>query len=1158
MNRIKQKIVAFILTMLTVLSVVPLTSSAADSIKKALTPDKTVNFAVMSDMHYYTKELAGGYNEAFMQNVKTALAREPYQSVGIVDSALAAIADHAKKNGIKYLILSGDLTSNGEYDAHVALANRLNRFESETGIQVIAINGNHDINRSKATTFASGKAEAARQTTPEEFKEIYQNLGYDIAYHTYTPSKGKANMLSYSVRADGYRFIVMDTGKYSSDVTDSGEDIAETSGCLTKEATNWVLTEIAEAKAAGETVIGVNHHNFVPHFDAEYTIIRGFVIDDWQELTDKLTDAGMHFAFTGHIHDSDIARTVTDDGETLNEICTDSLTAFPNYFREVSATTDASGKATLKVVSCDVDCVEPVTVNGETYEQPYRVRSLGDTFFGKEGLEGTARNLIGAYAEKFSEQAEDEGMLGMLAGLGLDLESLLGDLLGDGLKVGDVELFTTKNLMAFIEDLLNQVYEAYLKNPQATTDYLINSINKLLKLQVSDLPNSRFVDEYGFGSKTEPGTFEDLVECLLVYKYEGKLHMSDDAFMMDALDKLENGDTAFKIFDVLVDIVANDLLQEKVLADLDLNLGEFFPDGTSLECVGTVINVIMKAAFLGDTSLLNISNKILEAAEKLGVVEFTSLWGIAEYYMDLYLTDPQIQGVGQTLTNIVREFAYDNNYTEDVNTTLVYNGKVAVEATRANYRIPTLVATALGKDQTSRNISWYTKTSVTGTDIEIIPYTSNPVFSGKSSVPYGVKVNSKTIRKTRSYPGIDLGVLGFMDYEFPLNRHLIEVSGLQPGQRYLYRVGDASKGWWSETGEFKLADGSDETTFIHIGDQQSQSAQQYETFASVIEKAYEMFDSDFIINTGDNVDHGDNFRQWQWMFDTASETLMKTTMMSAAGNHEDKGSYAIEDNFYFANIPDQDTETGTYYSFDYNNIHVAVLNTNDLDDDDSLNDDQVEWLIEDMEASDADWKFVAFHKAMYSNGSHYNDDDVCEIRDELCKLMPQLGIDMVFQGHDHVYLRTDAMIDNKVEDVKTSTTSFDGKDYTVKESPVGAVYVISGCSGVKIYNQKDESLTDEYFPRAEIIVDVKDSVFSGVRIKGDTLYFDAYSVDVETDTATNIDSFAIRKDLSVKKGTGVSSSVDLGKLFQKIIAVVVPVFESFFTIIFNFIGSKAW
>ena len=110
-----------------------------------------------------------------------------------------------------------------------------------------------------------------------------------------------------------------------------------------------------------------------------------------------------------------------------------------------------------------------------------------------------------------------------------------------------------------------------------------------------------------------------------------------------------------------------------------------------------------------------------------------------------------------------------------------------------------------------------------------------------------------------------------------------------------------------------MADGTGDTTFIHVSDPQSQSAQQYATFATVLEKAYELYDSDFIVNTGDNVDHGDNFRQWQWMFDTASDTLMDTVMMSASGNHEGKGSYAIEKNYCYSNVPEQDTESGIYF-----------------------------------------------------------------------------------------------------------------------------------------------------------------------------------------------------------------------------------------------------
>ena len=91
-NKIGKKILSIILTALMVLSIIPLSTSAVDSIKKGLASDREINFAVMSDMHYYPASLAGSYNEAFMKSVSTTIAREPYQSVGLVDSALAGIA----------------------------------------------------------------------------------------------------------------------------------------------------------------------------------------------------------------------------------------------------------------------------------------------------------------------------------------------------------------------------------------------------------------------------------------------------------------------------------------------------------------------------------------------------------------------------------------------------------------------------------------------------------------------------------------------------------------------------------------------------------------------------------------------------------------------------------------------------------------------------------------------------------------------------------------------------------------------------------------------------------------------------------------------------------------------------------------------------------
>ena len=222
-----------------------------------------------------------------------------------------------------------------------------------------------------------------------------------------------------------------------------------------------------------------------------------------------------------------------------------------------------------------------------------------------------------------------------------------------------------------------------------------------------------------------------------------------------------------------------------------------------------------------------------------------------------------------------------------------------------------------------------------------------------------------------------------------------------------------------------------------------------------------------------------------------------------------------------------------------------MLNANNLNEDEGFSDDQIEWLKKDMAASDADWKFVATHKAVYSNGSHYDDDDVIAMREQLSVLMPELDIDMVFQGHDHVYLRTDSMINNKVEkNLETSTTTYNGKEYTVKENPQGSVYVISGCSGVKVYKQKDPALTDELFPRAEAIADVEYSVFSGVRIEGDTLYFDAYEVNPETGETECIDSFAIHKNLSEEVEAEDAGFFEV--VFSKIVGFATNVFNKIF------------
>ena len=227
----------------------------------------------------------------------------------------------------------------------------------------------------------------------------------------------------------------------------------------------------------------------------------------------------------------------------------------------------------------------------------------------------------------------------------------------------------------------------------------------------------------------------------------------------------------------------------------------------------------------------------------------------------------------------------------------------------------------------------------------------------------------------------------------------------------------------------------------------------------------------------------------------------------------------LDQNFALPDTVDQDRESGVFYSYDYNNAHFIVLNTNNLSDDNELSADQLEWLKADAQASDAQWKIVVLHKALYSNGSHYDDKDVKAMRNQLCGLMPDLGIDIVLQGHDHVYLRTDVMDNNEVVKAEEQKITFGGREYTAKLNPEGTVYVISACAGVKDYQTKDVKDTDKLFPRAEAIYDAHSAMFSAITIDGSKLYFDAYMLDDEAEGgATRIDSFALSKSESKDSG----------------------------------------
>ena len=162
MKKAPKKCLALLLCTVLLLSISLVPANAKSPVK--------LRVALISDIHLYPEELAGGYNEAFQED--QYLGRSHEQTPGTLRSALAAIKARASRGEIDYLLIPGDLTREGERLGHVRLAEILRKFEGETGVPVAVVPGNHDINNNGAATFVGGVKEKVPSVTSAEFRQI--------------------------------------------------------------------------------------------------------------------------------------------------------------------------------------------------------------------------------------------------------------------------------------------------------------------------------------------------------------------------------------------------------------------------------------------------------------------------------------------------------------------------------------------------------------------------------------------------------------------------------------------------------------------------------------------------------------------------------------------------------------------------------------------------------------------------------------------------------------------------------------------------------------------------------------------------------------------------------------------------------------------------
>lgn len=267
---------------------------------------------------------------------------------------------------------------------------------------------------------------------------------------------------------------------------------------------------------------------------------------------------------------------------------------------------------------------------------------------------------------------------------------------------------------------------------------------------------------------------------------------------------------------------------------------------------------------------------------------------------------------------------------------------------------------------------------------------------------------------------------------------------MEMGETYTYRAYDKYVDVGSAAVTFEAKDTtSDKFSFIHISDTQDGPTNFGDVLSHVVGQ------NDFVVHTGDVVEDSRYEHEWTEMLQDNFEYVSKIPVMALAGNHEAvylSGEHEVFKHFNY-DLTRQDTEKGVYYSFVYGNAKFIMLNSGDWGVS-SLDKTQFNWLKSELENNDCTWTFVGMHIPMYSAGRYGSDPSKngtsVGFRKQLQALFVEYGVDVVFQGHDHLVSKTHALNESGTKVEETFEVK-DGISYSV--DPNGVIYIMSGPGG---------------------------------------------------------------------------------------------------------------
>lgn len=284
---------------------------------------------IASDIHYLSGDLTD-FQQGFQYQVEHGDGKVMPYIWEITD----AFTNEVKAERPDVVILSGDLTYNGELESHRQFAEKLKEIEAAK-IPVIVIPGNHDINNHQASQFVGDMSLGTDFISSGEFEEIYQEFGYSEAVSRDPGS------LSYVYQIDdNTRAMMLDTCQY--------DPKNLVGGMIRDDTYDWIEEQMEEAWNLGMNVIPVGHHNLL---DESEVYLDDCTIEHSEQLIDQLESWDVPLFLSGHLHVQHYMRSNEDYG--IYEVVTSSLSTPPCQYGILSYEQDGSFRYHTKALNME-------------------------------------------------------------------------------------------------------------------------------------------------------------------------------------------------------------------------------------------------------------------------------------------------------------------------------------------------------------------------------------------------------------------------------------------------------------------------------------------------------------------------------------------------------------------------------------------------------------------------------------------------------------------------------------------------------------------------------------------------------------------------------------------------------------------------------------